>query len=327
MELLEFGPDDVVPLRTFVDLTREIDAVDCPWEPPCTPYRQAGYMRHGWEGEPGRWFVAYDGRQPVGVASIDTSDYDNLELAWLSVRVAPRHRRRGHGTAMLADLETRAVDMGRTLLGIDGWDNEATHGFAAAAGYLRKSAEIRRMLVVDEAPDPAPLRDEALAWAADYELIRLEGYSPEDLLPGLVHLATAINDAPTDELEYEDEVYTLDRVRAYERAQLESGFRLRRVVARHRPTGELAAHTVAEVDDEQPAIGHQHDTSVLGRHRGHRLGVLLKAEMLLWLAEKEPQLERIYTWNAESNGHMIAVNERLGYRVLGRAVEFQRRIR
>jgi hypothetical protein len=46
--------------------------------------------------------------------------------------------------------------------------------------------------------------------------------------------------------------------------------------------------------------------------------------MLLWLAEAEPQLETVETWNAESNDHMIAVNEQLGYRVLAREVQFQR---
>ena len=47
--------------------------------------------------------------------------------------------------------------------------------------------------------------------------------------------------------------------------------------------------------------------------------------MLRWLAEIEPQLETLDTWNAESNDHMIGVNERLGYRVMGRELQFQRR--
>jgi hypothetical protein len=58
-------------------------------------------------------------------------------------------------------------------------------------------------------------------------------------------------------------------------------------------------------------------------HRGHRLGLLLKAGMLLWLAEAEPRIETVDTHNAESNNHMISVNEALGYRVMARAVEFQ----
>ena len=40
--------------------------------------------------------------------------------------------------------------------------------------------------------------------------------------------------------------------------------------------------------------------------------------MMRWLAEVEPQLETVDTFNAESNDHMVAVNERLGYRVMGR---------
>ena len=325
MLLVEFGPDDVRQLEAFVGLRREIDAVDCPWEPEWTASRQAAYMRHSWEGEPGRWFVAYDGERPVGTASIDASDYDNLEMAWLSVRIAPDRRRRGHGRAVLEQVESLAGEMGRSLLGINGWDTPATRGFAAATGYQRKSAEIRRRQVVAEAPDPRTVSDEAAQHARDYELLRFEGYAPDDLLPGLVELTAAINDAPVDDLEWEDEIYSPERVRAYERAQVESGYRFRRIVARHRPTGELAGHTVVVVDSECPVVAEQHDTSVVRAHRGHRLGLLLKAEMLLWLAEEEPQLERIYTNNAESNRHMIAVNERLGYQPVGRDLEFQRR--
>ena len=78
------------------------------------------------------------------------------------------------------------------------------------------------------------------------------------------------------------------------------------------------------VDEETPTLAHQHDTAVMGSHRGHRLGLLLKAELMSWLSEAEPQIESIDTWNAESNDHMIAVNEALGYRVLGRMLQFQR---
>jgi RimJ/RimL family protein N-acetyltransferase len=327
MVLVEFGPDDADHLEAFVALRRAIDAVDCPWERVWTESRQAAYMRHSWEGEPGRWFVAYDGDRPVGTASIDASDYDNLEMAWLSVRIAPTLRRRGFGCQVLRELEGLAAEMSRPLLGLDGWDSESTLGFAAAAGYERKSAAVRRVQVVADAPDPRPIRDEALSHAGDYELLRFEGYTPDEVLPALVELTAAINDAPLDDLEWEDEVYSPERVRAYERAQIESGHRFRRIVARHRPTGELAGHTVVAVDTETPTYAEQHDTSVVRAHRGHRLGLLLKAEMLLWLAEAEPQVERIITDNAESNRYMIAVNERLGYHPVARILEFQRRIR
>jgi hypothetical protein len=100
---------------------------------------------------------------------------------------------------------------------------------------------------------------------------------------------------------------------------------LYRVIARHRVNGDIAGLTVVTVDSENPARGEQEDTSVVRAHRGHRLGLLLKADMMRWLAATEPQLETLDTWNAESNDHMIGVNERLGYRVMGRELQFQRR--
>jgi hypothetical protein len=60
------------------------------------------------------------------------------------------------------------------------------------------------------------------------------------------------------------------------------------------------------------------------QHRGHRLGLYLKTAMLLWLREEQPQLELIDTGNAESNDHMIAINEQLGYRVMDRELELQK---
>lgn len=324
---MEFGPDDRAHVDAFLELTLATDAVDCPWEPPRTRFRQEMSMRHGWEGEPGRWFVAYDEGTPVGTAVVDASDYDNLEMAWLTMRIAPAYRRRGLGSALMDALEAVTTDMGRPLVGADGWDSEAVVKFAAAHGYDQKAVAVRRVQEVATAPDPRPIRDEALAHAQDYELVRIEGYAPDELLPELADLTAVINDAPFDDLEWEEEVFSPERVRAYEHAQIESGHRFRRLLARHRPTGELAGHTVVVVDSESPNVAEQHDTSVARAHRGHRLGLLLKTEMLLWLAETEPQVTHVHTDNAESNRHMGAVNERLGYRVVGRSLEFQRRTR
>jgi RimJ/RimL family protein N-acetyltransferase len=61
-------------------------------------------------------------------------------------------------------------------------------------------------------------------------------------------------------------------------------------------------------------------------HRGHRLGLFLKIAMLRWLAEQEPQLRYLETWNAASNAHMIRVNEILGYQHIAEVIECQRRL-
>ena len=95
------------------------------------------------------------------------------------------------------------------------------------------------------------------------------------------------------------------------------------MLARHTASGEIAGVTSVIVDGETSEHAHQLDTSVVGAHRGHRLGLLLKADMVRWLAESEPELRTIDTFNAESNDHMVAVNERLGYRVMGRELQYQ----
>ena len=59
----------------------------------------------------------------------------------------------------------------------------------------------------------------------------------------------------------------------------------------------------------------QGDTAVARAHRGHRLGLLLKIDMMHWLAEAEPQFEVVETWNNADNGFMISVNESIGYRL------------
>ena len=77
----------------------------------------------------------------------------------------------------------------------------------------------------------------------------------------------------------------------------------------------MAALTKVFIDPEEPAWGQQGITAVTRPHRGHRLGLLIKAVMHEWLTAAEPRLERIATTNAEVNSYMIAVNETLGYQL------------
>ena len=167
---------------------------------------------------------------------------------------------------------------------------------------------------------------EARERAAAYEVHRRAGRTPEEELAEVAAMSESINDAPLDDLDREDEVYSPERVRDYEVAQEAQGRRLYRVLARHRGTGELAGHTVVAVDGARPEHAEQHDTTVVAGHRGHRLGLLLKADMCRWLREVEPQLVHIRTWNSASNDHMVGVNELLGYRLLGDQLSLQRTV-
>jgi GNAT superfamily N-acetyltransferase len=326
MEIIRFGPDDTDRLASYVEVVNAARSADSPWVHPATLHCQDARFRYGWDGEVETPYVGLVDGAPVAVGRLATTDYDNLHLAWLGIDVDPDHRRRGHGTAMLDALLEEVRARGRTSVGIDGWESEAAAGFAARHGFERRSSSIMRRQFPAELDwaELERLHREAEAAAPAYELVRREGRTPDDELEALAVMASAINDAPTDDLDIEDEVFTAERMRGYETAQLARGDRLFRILARHRDSGELAGQTVVVVDGERPELGDQHDTSVVAAHRGHRLGLLLKVAMNLWLRDAQPQLTEISTWNAESNDHMIGVNEAIGYRVMGRQLEFQK---
>ncbi|MET3960129.1 GNAT superfamily N-acetyltransferase [Marmoricola sp. OAE513] len=330
MELFFCDPDDLEAVSAYVGAAEAARAVDAPWEQAPTITRIRAEMRHGFDGEPGEHYLLRADGRVVGTAAIFVSDRDNRELAWVELVVLPEVRRRGHGRAALALVLDRCLAIGRPLIVLYGWESDAARRFAAAAGFELESTEIRRLLeltgTADQDAHLRSVRDAATARAGGYHLVRFTGRTPADLLPDLVRVTAAINDAPRDGLEYEDELYDVDRVRAYESAQVEAGRRLYRVVA-STADGEMVGHTAVSVDSEDPTWADQHDTAVVPEHRGRRLGLLLKSSMALWLRDVEPQLRWVGTENAESNGPMIDVNEELGYRVAGRQLLFQRRLR
>ena len=326
MDITQLAWSDDDRVRRFAAVKEAVRAVDEPWSHPILAGQIAGHLRYGWDGQPAVPFLVTADGVDVATGEYETSSYDNQHLAWLTIEVHPEHRRRGHGDALLAFLLDRARGEGRTSVGGTSWDAAAPRSFATRHGFEQRAVEVnrRQYLARVDRDELDRLHEDALKHADDYELVRRAGATPVDELPAMATMTAAINDAPTDDLDIEDEVFPPERVAAYENAQLGKGDRLFRVFARHRGTGELAGQTVVVVEGERPHLAHQHDTSVVRAHRGHRLGVLLKTDMLRWLAEEQPQIETVDTWNAESNDHMIGVNQALGYEVIGRALDWQR---
>ena len=196
-------------------------------------------------------------------------------------------------------------------------DDQGARRFVERFGFRYASHDARRRQVLANVDQTEVQRLWELAEAAatDYSLERLQPPISDEVLTALVEVTAAINDAPMGELTYEDEKFDLQRLRDFETAARGRGDRVYRVIARHRDTGEVGGHTVVLTHPLQPELGGQADTAVARHHRGHRLGLLLKIDMMRWLAEAEPQLEIIETWNNVDNTFMINVNEALGYRL------------
>ena len=320
MPFVRVQPDDLEAVGVAVEILEASRRVDDPTAPEKLLELYQGWLRYGWDLHPDEQYlyVPPEGGDPVGVLAVELPHRDNRHLVWAEISVHPDARRLGHGTAMLAEVLRRTHEAGRTTV----WmgcpeDDAAAAAFLARAGFRYASHDARRRQRLADV-DPAAitrLRAQAEAAASDYELVRLTPPLPEAMLAEIATVAESINDAPMGDLTWEREVFDADLVRDIEAAREGRGDRLYRVLARHRGTGVLAGHTMMSTDPRRPTWASQGDTAVARDHRGHRLGLLLKIEMMAWLAEVEPQVEQVETWNQADNTHMIAVNEALGYRL------------
>jgi GNAT superfamily N-acetyltransferase len=303
-------------------------AVDAPHMPEETGEILRARLLHGWDGEGAVSVLlarAGDGRL-LGMAGLEMPEQENRGLIWFNLVVEPEVRRHGVGSALLDAVTGVSAEVGRGLLMTGTWHSSPGVTFLKQHGFEQASIAAQRRLYPQQLPrEPdAALLEQARAASADYDIVRLFGPLPEDMLEAVLPMAEQINDAPLDDLELEDDNFTVGRLRRYDAAQVAQQQRLYRVLALDPADGSPAAHSVVAVDGRRPFHGEQHDTTVRREHRGHRLGLRLKLEMLAWLREAEPQLRQIDTWNQESNVHMIAVNDAIGCIAVGRELEFQR---
>ncbi|MGI8457220.1 MAG: GNAT family N-acetyltransferase [Propionibacteriaceae bacterium] len=322
MSLVRVDPDDRSAVECLTSVMNAARVVDDPQDHPTRSEIENGYLRFGWGLELAETslYVPDGGGEPVGFLKVDLPRRDNRHLAWVEGAVHPDHRRQGHGTAMLSLLTDRVRSAGRTTIWAGGLAGYApTLSFLEGAGFRRASGDARRRQRLADVDWAAVDRLDAAAVpaAADYELERSRAPTSDVVLAELVEVTAAINDAPMGELDYEDEVFDVERLRDIESAAAGRGDLFYRVVARHRGTGEVGGHTQVIFTPHRPHDASIGDTAVARSHRGHRLGLRLKIDMMRWLAEVQPQLETVETWNNVDNHHMISINEQLGYRLAG----------
>jgi GNAT superfamily N-acetyltransferase len=305
------------------------EAAAGPW---LSSRRFDGWFAVGWVGNPVEaWLVRAADETDADEASgmsrgavtgwyrLELPDRENLDRARLELFVRPDRRRRGLGRGLLRHAAARAAAHGRSLLNSAAQNGSPGEGFARAMGAQAGLVDVQRMLELAElgASGLAALRRQAEQATVGYSLVSWTGPVPDEFLGQAGALFTALGDAPHDPAAV-PEIWDAQQVRERVNDLLPRfGMRDYSLAARHDASGELAALTQMAVDPADPGWGHQLITAVISKHRGHRLGLLVKTAMLELLATTEPQLERISTWNAEANQYMIAVNHVIGYTVLG----------
>jgi GNAT superfamily N-acetyltransferase len=320
MRIAVFDPADENAVRGCYDVRAATQEADDPQVPPESPPVVRGWLAYGWGENPGEAWTAVDeadGRV-LGWYRIDLPDLENRDRATMLLAVHPAFRRRGIGRELLRHAARRAAASGRSILAGPALQGSAGEAFASRAGAKAGLVEARRLQDLTAVPPGAVarLRATAAEKAAGYTVVSWPGPTPDEYIAKIAGALNAMNDAPSDE-GWEDDLWDADRVRERHDAVLRvSPMRRYSVAALHDATGEVAGLTQVYIDPGVPWFGFQGLTAVTRPHRGHRLGLLIKAAMLEWLAEAEPALNQILTGNAASNAHMIEVNETLGYRLL-----------
>jgi RimJ/RimL family protein N-acetyltransferase/GNAT superfamily N-acetyltransferase len=316
-----FAPEtDPGRVSDCFEILRAANSVDDPDGPPMSRMAFEGWLRTGWIADPREtWFVSAADDTVTGWYLLELPARDNRHLASLQAFVRPDRRRQGFGAALVRHGAGRALADGRSLLSSFAWEQSVGEAFARSLGATAGIAEIRRVL--DLAAVPADrlgeLRAAAEPASAGYSLIAWTSPTPERYLDEVAAINRALADAPHDP-SWEPSAWDAERVRETDRRIQLQGVRAYTVAARHDATGELAGLTQVEVPADEPRWAFQGLTAVVRNHRGHRLGLLLKVAMLERLVKAEPDIQRIITGNADGNRYMIAINETLGYRILGR---------
>jgi RimJ/RimL family protein N-acetyltransferase len=308
---------DTARLRACYEIVAAGWPVDNPHEPMWTFESFTGEWTDGFSADPRQaWLATDDAGRPVGCYLLTLPQRENTTVGYCHLTVAPDVRRKGFGTQLLGHCIEQVRSAGRIRLASEVRDSSPGAALASTAGATGGIAEVIRVLDVDDAlAGRLPgLRAEAEPHAAGYSLVSWDGPTPDEFVEQVVRLEAAMADAPRDP-GVDTWNWDAERVRTSEEVMFSHGISRYEVAARHDATGELAAITALGIEAGRPDWGFQFGTMVLAAHRGHRLGLLVKVAMLDWLAEREPAIGHIVTGNAGPNAHMIAINERLGFKI------------
>ena len=315
-------------MSAWYDLSVAVTRHDIPDFP--MPSRQGHMVRfdHPWHGLPEEALLARDGDQLVGVASCLLPQLDNTDMLHLDLRVHPRHRRRGIGTALLHEVYAVARRNDRSLVEVTAITefpggpprDDPANAYLTHRDHKPGLLNVRSRCHIDgtTAVDEATLA-EAWQHASGYSLVQWRDRTPDDVIDDIAALESRLSiDAPSGELQVEPEVIDADGVRANDATKLARGSHDYATAARHDATGEIVAQTVISFEEGTDDHAWQFITIVEPSHRGHRLGLIVKAANHAYVLANEPQLREIDTWNAEENTHMRSVNEMLGFRPVDR---------
>lgn len=257
------------------------------------------------------WLATDRDGTPSGYAFLRTTGGE------LDLHVHPAERRRGVGSALLAEAVSAARELGLPTVTPEHVEQGSPGAEFLAARGLRRVLRLtyaRLSLATADVPAPAP--------PVGYRLVSWTGTVPGHLAATFAASRRSMDDMPMDDAVAEPRTWTVDRVIAVAEAVAKRGDHLLTVAALA-PDGTVAGFSEVVVPGAGTGQGRHYGTGVLSEHRGRGLARAMKAETIRLVRARFPQLGGLVTDTADSNTVMRAINEQLGYTPTHRSLMYQ----
>lgn len=201
--------------------------------------------------------------------------------------------------------------------------SDAGREFVESFGFEVANTEVRSRANLIAVAAEDKLAATAEAASADFDTIWWVGAIPGEWIEGAAALhGTFSMEAPMGQLQVRPSTVTAEQLRREsETDAAQDTFRCG-VVAVHRATRKVVGTTFLIVRAGEPAD--QRITLVSPEARGHRLSMRLKIENLRQLRQERPDVEWVWTENAESNAPMRRVNVQLGFEPVDFAIRYHK---
>lgn len=259
------------------------------------------------------WLASDADSIPAGTAFLRLfTDPGQEHLAELTLCVHPAERRKRVGSRLLDAAVATARDNARRCVTAQAEAGSPGDHFLAARGF-RKVLTLRFTRLPLAEADTIALAEIVERPHPGYRLVSWQGTVPDGLAQTFAASRHAMDDMPMDDTDYGTVTWDVDRVRAAAKAVEQRGDQLHTVVAIDASNGSIAGFTELVIPGNGTGDGQHYGTGVLPEHRGHGLGLWMKAESIRQAHGHFPDLGGLLTDTADSNTHMTQINDSLGY--------------